>query len=103
MLNIFRQYVQRMLLHLLLFLSVKYFILILLIEKVILLQKTVSINPFLFLKIGLIGLVEEEWIDTLSTLDPDDVTFVDFVEAGVHLSGIVRQLVCENLITLCKM
>ncbi|XP_059158773.1 mannosylglucosyl-3-phosphoglycerate phosphatase-like [Physella acuta] len=55
------------------------------------------------IKIGIIGLVEEEWIDTLSTLDPDDVTFIDFVEAGVHLSDIVRQLGAQLVIALTHM
>ncbi|KAL5021091.1 hypothetical protein ScPMuIL_000246 [Solemya velum] len=37
-------------------------------------------------KIGLIGLVEEEWIDTLATVDPEDVTFTDYVEEGRKLA-----------------
>ncbi|KAH9515746.1 hypothetical protein Btru_011888 [Bulinus truncatus] len=54
-------------------------------------------------KIGIIGLVEEEWIETLSTLDPEDVTFIDFVEAGEHLANIVRQLGAELVIGLTHM
>ena len=39
------------------------------------------------------GLVEEEWIDTLSTLDPEDMTFIDFVECGRNLGGILQRMV----------
>ncbi|XP_022237436.1 uncharacterized protein LOC106478186 isoform X1 [Limulus polyphemus] len=40
-------------------------------------------------KFGLIGLVEEEWLATLATIDPDDVTYTDFVTEGRRLA---RQL-----------
>ncbi|XP_022244035.1 uncharacterized protein LOC106461380 [Limulus polyphemus] len=40
-------------------------------------------------KFGLIGLVEEEWLATLATIDPDDVTYIDFVTEGRKLA---RQL-----------
>jgi len=40
----------------------------------------------LCVKIGLIGLVEEEWIVTLSTLDPHDVRYLDLVEEGRRLA-----------------
>lgn len=36
--------------------------------------------------IGLIGLVEKEWLDTLPTIDPNEVTFIDYVEAGNQLA-----------------
>ena len=39
-------------------------------------------------KIGLIGLVEEEWLTTLTTIEPDDVDYRDFVTEG-------RKLACE--------
>ncbi|XP_055892779.1 mannosylglucosyl-3-phosphoglycerate phosphatase-like [Biomphalaria glabrata] len=55
------------------------------------------------IKIGIIGLVEEEWIDTLSTLDPEDVTFIDFVEAGEHLANLVRQMGAQLVIALTHM
>lgn len=32
-------------------------------------------------RIGLIGLVEKEWLDTLPTIDPNEVTYIDFVKA----------------------
>ncbi|XP_067120161.1 snake venom 5'-nucleotidase-like isoform X1 [Centruroides vittatus] len=40
-------------------------------------------------KFGLIGLVEEEWLSTLATIDPEDVTYIDFVSEGRKLA---RQL-----------
>lgn len=37
-------------------------------------------------KFGLIGLIEEEWLSTLSTLDSSDVIYQDFVERGQQLA-----------------
>ena len=47
------------------------------------------------LQIGLMGLVEEEWIDTLSTVDPADVTFEDFVQVGNQLEKELRNEVTK--------
>ena len=33
------------------------------------------------------GLVEEEWIDTLATIDPEEVMCIDFVEEGQTLAS----------------
>ena len=41
-------------------------------------------------QLGIVGLVEEEWIDTLSTIDPDDITFIDYVEEGRRLAQELR-------------
>ncbi|XP_054710745.1 trifunctional nucleotide phosphoesterase protein YfkN-like [Uloborus diversus] len=41
------------------------------------------------IKLGIIGLVEEEWLATLATIDPEDVTYIDFVTEGRKLA---RQL-----------
>lgn len=38
------------------------------------------------LKLGLIGLIEEEWLSTLSTLDSSDVIYEDFVKKGRELA-----------------
>lgn len=38
------------------------------------------------IRIGLIGLVEKEWLDTLSTINPTEVTYIDFVKAGNQLA-----------------
>jgi 5'-nucleotidase len=52
-----------------------------------------TLPKFVF-QIGLIGLVEHEWIDTLATLDPEDVTFEDFVERGRELARALKERVC---------
>lgn len=40
--------------------------------------------------IGLIGLVEKEWLDTIATIDPQEITFIDFVKAGNQLAEELR-------------
>lgn len=47
----------------------------------------------MFLKLGIIGLVEEEWISTLATVDAEDVEFLDFVEEGRNLALELKSLV----------
>ena len=37
------------------------------------------------------GLVEQEWIDTLATVDPEDIIFLDFVETGNKLAAELRE------------
>ena len=46
------------------------------------------------LQIGLMGLVEMEWIDTLGTLESADVDYTDFVEVGQRLVTELQQEVC---------
>jgi len=46
-----------------------------------------------YVQIGLIGLVEEEWIVTLSCVDPDDVLYLDLVEEGRRLAQELKQQV----------
>lgn len=41
-----------------------------------------------------IGLVEQEWLDTLPTINPEQVTFIDFVEAGRKLALQLKEEVC---------
>ena len=50
----------------------------------------------LFWQIGIIGLVEEEWIATLATIDPEDLTFLDFVEEGTKLAKELKENVCTK-------
>lgn len=48
-----------------------------------------KITHFFFhndVRVGLIGLVEKEWLDTLPAIDPKEVTFIDFVKAGNQLA-----------------
>lgn len=42
------------------------------------------------LKFGLIGLIEEEWLSTLSTLDSSDVIYTDFVDRGRELARMLK-------------
>ncbi|KAK7114887.1 mannosylglucosyl-3-phosphoglycerate phosphatase-like [Littorina saxatilis] len=54
-------------------------------------------------KIGLIGIVEEEWIETLSTVDSEDITFFDFVDEGKRLADLLRQQGADLVIALTHM
>jgi hypothetical protein len=43
-----------------------------------------------------IGLVEREWLDTLASINTDEVTFIDYVEAGKRLSQQLKQeVICS--------
>jgi len=42
-------------------------------------------------QIGLVGLVEKEWLDTLATINPEEVTFLDYAEAGQKLAAQLKQ------------
>jgi 5'-nucleotidase len=54
-----------------------------------------------------VGLVEQEWLDTLGNINPEEVTFLDFIEAGRKLGAQLKQEVCfscylkylDNLVT----
>lgn len=54
-------------------------------------------------KIGLIGLVEKEWLDTLSTINPEEVTYTDYVESGQALAKELRGKGCQFIIALTHM
>nr|XP_049701815.1 snake venom 5'-nucleotidase isoform X1 [Helicoverpa armigera] len=54
-------------------------------------------------KIGFIGLVEQEWLETLATINPEEVTFIDFVQAGTKLASQLKQEGCEYVIALTHM
>lgn len=43
------------------------------------------------IKIGLIGLVEFEWMSTLACIEMDEITYVDFVEVGRRLADKLRK------------
>lgn len=40
----------------------------------------------------MIGLIEQEWIETLSTLDFDDVIYESFIETGTRLAKELREI-----------
>ena len=54
-------------------------------------------------KIGFVGLVEEDWIDTLGTVDPKFVEYHDFVEIGTKLAAELREEGCDSVIALTHM
>ncbi|XP_039298682.1 trifunctional nucleotide phosphoesterase protein YfkN isoform X3 [Nilaparvata lugens] len=54
-------------------------------------------------RLGLIGLVEREWLDTLATINPDEVTFLDFVDVGNKLGDKLKQEGCDYVIALTHM
>ncbi|KPJ08087.1 Trifunctional nucleotide phosphoesterase protein YfkN [Papilio machaon] len=54
-------------------------------------------------KIGFIGLVEQEWLDTLATINPEEVTFIDFLQAGTKLASQLKREGCEYVIALTHM
>ncbi|PVD21258.1 hypothetical protein C0Q70_19429 [Pomacea canaliculata] len=55
------------------------------------------------IKLGIIGLVEEEWIATLSTVDSDDITFLDFVDEGRRLACNLKEQGADIVIALTHM
>ncbi|KAJ8975213.1 hypothetical protein NQ317_000211 [Molorchus minor] len=54
-------------------------------------------------RIGLVGLVEKEWLDTLATINPEETTFLDFIEAGQKLASQLKQEGCNYVIALTHM
>lgn len=42
-------------------------------------------------KVGIMGLVEKEWLDTLPTIDPKEVTYTDFIKTGIKLATQLRK------------
>ncbi|XP_064119235.1 mannosylglucosyl-3-phosphoglycerate phosphatase-like isoform X5 [Macrobrachium nipponense] len=54
-------------------------------------------------KIGLIGLVEWEWLETLATINCDQVTFTDYVDRGRELATNLKNEGCDYIIALTHM
>lgn len=54
-------------------------------------------------RIGLMGLVEKEWLDTIATIDPNEVTFIDYIEAGNRLADDLLKEGCDVIIALTHM
>ena len=53
----------------------------------------IIIGTAVFAKFGFVGLVEEEWLATLATLDQEDVTYLDFVSEGRKLAKQLKEKV----------
>lgn len=54
-------------------------------------------------RIGLIGLVEQEWIDTLATINADELTFMNFVDVAQKLGAQLKEEGCDYVIALTHM
>jgi len=54
-------------------------------------------------KIGVVGLIEQDWIETLSTLDPEDVEYIDFVTEGRRLALELKEQGADYIIALTHM
>ena len=54
-------------------------------------------------KIGVMGLVEEEWLKTLATLEPDDVVYTDFVECAQKCCAELKAQGVALIVTLTHM
>lgn len=46
--------------------------------------------PLLFFSLQ-IGLVEQEWIDTLATINADELTFMNFVDVAQKLGAQLKE------------
>ncbi|XP_041926794.1 5'-nucleotidase-like isoform X2 [Alosa sapidissima] len=55
------------------------------------------------LRIGIMGLVEEEWLDTLGTIDKVNIDFIDYVVTADRLSKELRESGAELVIALTHM
>ncbi|XP_014661915.1 PREDICTED: mannosylglucosyl-3-phosphoglycerate phosphatase-like isoform X2 [Priapulus caudatus] len=54
-------------------------------------------------KFGFVGLVEEEWLATLATVSPDDLTYIDYVEQGNLLAKQLKDEGVDYVIALTHM
>ncbi|KAL7677863.1 hypothetical protein ACOME3_004096 [Neoechinorhynchus agilis] len=54
-------------------------------------------------KIGLMGLIENEWIDTLGTVDRDELLYEDFIQKGRELAVEMRKKGAEFVIAITHM
>jgi 5'-nucleotidase len=54
-------------------------------------------------KVGLIGLVEREWLATLATINEEDVTYIDYSVEGERLAKQLKQQGCDIVIALTHM
>lgn len=44
------------------------------------------------IKVGLVGLAEQDWIATLATVNPSDVDYLEFRAEGTRLAALLRVL-----------
>ena len=54
-------------------------------------------------KVGLVGLVEREWLDTIATINSDQVEYEDYVTSGNRLAAQLKAEGCDCVIALTHM
>jgi 5'-nucleotidase len=55
-------------------------------------------------RVGIMGLIEKEWLDTLSTIAASEVRYTDFVTAGKELAVHLRTVeACDVVLALTHM
>ena len=54
-------------------------------------------------RVGLLGLVEREWLDTIATINSDQVEYEDYVTSARRLAGQLKSEGCEVVIALTHM
>jgi len=54
-------------------------------------------------KLGIIGLVEREWLDTVSSLDRDHLDYTDYADAASMLAEELKKKGCEYIIAVTHM
>lgn len=62
-----------------------------------------SILEWNSLKIGVMGLVEEDWLDTLGTVDKNNIHYTDYVETADRLSAELRDKGADLVIAVTHM
>ncbi|KAG2448378.1 hypothetical protein HYH02_006960 [Chlamydomonas schloesseri] len=55
------------------------------------------------IKVGVVGLVEEEWLETLASINTDEMQYQDFVTVGRKLAAELKAAGAEVLIALTHM
>ena len=54
-------------------------------------------------RVGLLGLVEREWLDTIATINSDQVEYEDYVTSARRLARELKGEGCEVVIALTHM
>ena len=54
-------------------------------------------------RVGLLGLVEREWLDTIATINSDQVEYEDYVTSARRLARELKDDGCEVVIALTHM
>lgn len=63
----------------------------------------VQLLDFSGVKVGLVGLVEQEWLTTLSMIDEDSIEYLDFVSEGRKQAEMLRREGAELVVAVTHM